>query len=152
MITTVRKADLNDSQDIFTWRNDEHTRNMSHTSDLIEWHDHCQWYANSLTNQNRLLIICEAPNKTKIAIVRFDLESHQRALISINLSPSARGKGLSKACLSKAIEFFKTLFPNVSVITAEIKSINEASQRAFESLNFILIKESDKIRHYECII
>ena len=36
----IRKANEDDSRDIFDWRNDELTRHMSHTSDFVDWNGH----------------------------------------------------------------------------------------------------------------
>ena len=46
------------SKDILDRRNDELTRQMSHTTDLVEWDGHSGWFASSLTNPNRLLVMC----------------------------------------------------------------------------------------------
>ena len=55
----TRKANKRDSRDIFDWRNDELTRQMSHTTDLVEWEKHSTWFAASLANPQRLLVMCE---------------------------------------------------------------------------------------------
>ena len=39
----IRKANDDDSRDIFDWRNDELTRQMSHTSDFVDWNGHSGW-------------------------------------------------------------------------------------------------------------
>ena len=102
MINT-RVASITDSRDIFEWRNDELTRKMSHTSDIVEWEGHSAWFESSLENKNRLILLCESINELKkIAVVCFDI-NFRRALVSINLSPEMRGKGISKQCLSKSI-------------------------------------------------
>jgi len=41
-ISNIRKANENDSRDIFEWRNDELTRQISHTTDLVEWDGNAQ--------------------------------------------------------------------------------------------------------------
>ena len=106
----TRKATEDDCKDIFDWRNDELTRQMSHTTDLVEWSGHSAWFAASLTNIKRLLVICEDEDTDeKVAIVRFDIED-KRALISINLSPKMRGKRKAKGCLRDAISFFQKYF------------------------------------------
>ena len=62
----------------------------------IEWDGHRYWFAASLTNPNRLLVMCEDDNTNeKVAIVRFDVEN-ERALISINLAPKMRGKAMKQ--------------------------------------------------------
>ena len=57
-VPNTRKANKSDSKDIFDWRNDELTKQMSHTTDLVEWDGHSGWFASSLTNPNRLLVMC----------------------------------------------------------------------------------------------
>ena len=145
----VRRADERDSRDIFDWRNDELTVEMSHTTDVVEWDGHSRWFAASLTDHNKLLVICEEEiTAEKVAVVRFDVED-DRALISINLSPLMRGKGKAKACLKDAIQYFISVYPNVGSIDAEIKSVNVASQRSFEGVGFELVKREADILVFE---
>lgn len=145
----IRKANENDSRDIFDWRNDELTRQLSHTYDLVEWDGHSAWFAASLANTKRLLVICEDESTDeKVAIVRFDIED-ERALISINLSPKMRGKRKAKGCLSDAISFFKEYFSDVRFIDAEIKTINIPSQQSFMGVGFVLVKKDADVLYYE---
>ncbi len=148
----IRKANEDDSKDIFDWRNNELTRKMSHTTDLVAWDEHRDWFASSLTNPDRLLVMCEdAKLNKKIAIVRFDVKD-ERALISINLSPKMRGKGKAKECLRDAISFFRTLYSHVRFIDAEIKFVNIASQQSFLGAGFVFIREDSGVLFYECEI
>ena len=140
------------SKDILDRRNDELTRQMSHTTDLVEWDGHSGWFASSLTNPNRLLVMCENENTNeKVAIVRFDAEG-ERALISINLSPKMRGQRKTKGCLRDAIIFFKTIYSNVRFIDAEIKSINITSQQSFLDVGFVFVKEDADVSFYEYVV
>ena len=149
---SVRRADELDSKDIFDWRNDALTRRMSHSTDLVEWDAHMRWFAASLSNPNRLLIICEDENSNaKVAVVRFDIKS-VRALISINLSPNMRGKGKAKQCLKDSIALFQTICPKVRFIDAEIKPINTASQHSFIGVGFTLLGEKEGVLRYEYVI
>lgn len=145
----IRKVNEGDSRDIFDWRNDELTRQMSHTTDLVEWEGHSGWLAASLANTNRLLVMCEDESThEKVAIVRFDVKD-ERALISINLSPKMRGKRKAKGCLSDSISFFQKSFSDVRFIDAEIKSINIPSQQSFMGVGFVLVKEDADVLYYE---
>ena len=151
MIKT-RKAGLKDSKIIFEWRNDELTRTMSHTTDIVDWERHSAWFASSLENKNRLLLLCENKNESKkMAVVRFDVNS-TRALVSINLAPDMRGKGISKQCLSGSIERFKNEFPQVTALDAEIKLENVASQRLFKSIGFVNIRGDIDTLYFEYFI
>jgi len=148
----IRKANEDDSRDIFDWRNDELTRHMSHTSDFVDWNGHSGWFAASLINKNRLILMCEEESTNeKVAMVRFDIEGN-RALISINLSPKMRGKRKAKGCLSDAISFFKKTYSDVQFIDAEIKSINIASQKSFIGVGFVLLKEDGDVLYYEYVV
>ena len=148
MIKT-RRAELKDSKIIFEWRNDEFTRTMSHTTDIVDWEKHSAWFAPSLDNKNRLLLLCENENDSKkIAMVRFDVIS-TRALVSINLAPDMRGKGISKQCLSGSIDSFKNEFPQVTALDAEIMLENIASQRLFKSVGFVNIRDDVNTLYFE---
>ena len=148
-MTNVRKVNESDSRDIFDWRNDELTREMYHTTDLVEWSRHSAWFASSLTDTKRLLVICEDDyTDEKVAIVRFDIED-ERALISINLSPQMRGKRKAKGCLRDAISFFQKYFSDIRFIDAELKSINIPSQQSFVGVGFLLVKQDADVLYYE---
>ncbi len=149
MIKT-RKAELKDSKTIFEWRNDQLTRAMSHTIGIVDWEGHSTWFASSLDNKNRLLLICEDINDSKkIAVVRFDVNS-PRALVSINLAPDMRGKGISEQCLRGSIASFKSEFPQITALDAEVKLINIASQRLFEDVGFLNVRDDMTTLFYEC--
>ena len=151
MIKT-RKAGLKDSKIIFEWRNDELTRTMSHTKDIVDWEGHSAWFASSLENKNRLLLLCENKNDSKkMAVVRFDVNS-TRALVSINLAPDMRGKGISKQCLSGSIESFKNEFPQVTALDAEIKLENITSQKLFKSIGFVNVRDDINTLYFEYFI
>jgi RimJ/RimL family protein N-acetyltransferase len=145
----IRKANEDDSGDIFDWLNDDFTRQMSHNSDFVDWNGHSGWFEASLDNKNRLIVMCEdeSTNK-KLAMVRFDVED-DRALISINLSPKMRGKRKAKGCLSDAISFFQKYFSEIRFIDAEIKSINAPSKKLFKGVGFVFVKENADVLYYE---
>ena len=144
----IRSAKENDSKDIFEWRNDELTRQMSHTSEIIEWENHSRWYSNSLDSESRSLLICEDDRKEKIAIIRFDI-SESKAVISINLNPTQRSKGLAKSCLIESIEFFSKEYIEIKNLIAEIKADNIASQKTFLGIGFTKYNLKDNVGFYE---
>ncbi len=146
-LINARKATPEDSKDLFNWRNDVQTRAMSHTSEAIAWEDHSDWFSASLERDNRSLVICEK-KEIPVAVVRFDV-SGDRALISINLAPDMRGKGLATPCLKSAIAFFEAQVSGIKTLDAEIKPENEASRRSFEATGFTQTGTSHSILHYE---
>lgn len=147
----IRRAKQNDSKDIFEWRNDERTRHMSHTSQIIDWEDHKKWYLNSLDSKSLIMLICEDNRSEKIAIIRFDI-SISSAVISINLNPTKRGKGLAKPCLITSIKFFSKRYFEIKKIIAEIREDNIASQKAFLGIGFTKYKLKDNVGLYKKLI
>ena len=77
---------------------------MSHSSKIINWEQHINWFLESLNSENRILLICEENSIDKISVVRFDI-SKTGVLISINLN-SKKSKKFAIS-LNKSIEFFK---------------------------------------------
>lgn len=151
MINT-RLALESDSKVIFIWRNDGLTRSMSLNTDLVAWDGHVKWFESTLKNPNRILIMCLlAETKNRVAIVRFDVQG-TRALVSINLAPSMRGKGLGKKCLGESIKFFKENYSFVKALDAEIKDVNIASISSFESIGFTKVKEEQGLLHFEYFV
>lgn len=148
---SVREVRLDDSTEIFNLRNNALTREMSHSPDKIEWDDHCKWFECALKNPYRILLICEDKLKNKIAVVRFDL-CKDVATVSINMSPSQRGKGNSRPCLISSIEFMASKVHSITSLLAEIKVINLASQKLFIGAGFQLYKEESGVGFYKKII
>lgn len=150
-MVNVRNAELSDCREVFEWRNDDISRQMARSSELVLWKNHLLWYENSLTNHNRLLLICESQIKRrKLGVVRFDfVESGLISEISINISPYARGKGYARECLKKAISYMVIERPECKLINADIKKINEVSKFAFEQVGFKLVSEDSLFWQYQ---
>lgn len=143
----VRLATGSDCKDVFEWRNDQLTRQMSHATEIVEWVRHKRWFQKSLMNHSRLLLICEDDVNEKIAVIRFDLDSDS-ATISINLSPNQRDKGFAKKCLSHSIEYISSHKKKLKYLLAEIKEINLASQKLFLGVGFALYDVKDGVGYY----
>ncbi len=151
-LIVVRRAIETDSKIIFAWRNDETTRAMSLTTDEVGWEGHSKWYEATLENQNQCLLVCSnAKTHQQVAVVRFDIDG-EVAVISINLSPFMRGKGLANVCLREAVAHFSSIYKSVSCIEAEIKPINIASRKAFEGAGFRFKKKSGGMGLFEYLV
>jgi RimJ/RimL family protein N-acetyltransferase len=151
-MVSVRLANLSDSKEIFNWRNDNTTRKMSHTNEIIDWQEHNHWFDSNLESKSQYLLICYIEEThEKVAAVRFNLQNNI-AIISINLSPSMRGKGFAVPCLNEAIDYFISKFSSLSIIEAEIKPVNLASIKAFEAVGFVLNRQDKEIQYYKLIL
>lgn len=139
----IRKADIDDTQDVLSWRNDEHSRSMFFDGSIVSEADHAVWFEHSLASESRELLIGEESGE-KLGICRFDLDEHSAySEVSINLNPSLKGRGLSSGFLCSAITHYLT--SNDVDLIAKIKSKNVASLRIFENAGFFLKDVSDDV-------
>ena len=145
---TIKNADTNDCIDIFNWRNNPESRKMFLISRKVSWDEHKKWFKNSLLNPRKVLLICYDEIKEKVGIVRFDIENTQ-TLISINLNPLKRGRGLSSQCLTESIKFFISNYNLNGRIVAIIKEENIRSIKSFKSSGFILTNKKNGKNYFE---
>jgi RimJ/RimL family protein N-acetyltransferase len=142
---TIRKAIIEDSKDIYEWRNNEDTRFNSINTNEITWQDHCKWYLNVLSSLNVFMVIGILNDGTKIGVVRFNLHPNV-AFVSINLNPSFRGKKLSSLLLLLSIKKFLT--ENNLIIRAKIKRSNISSIKCFTRCGFKFYFSKDEVNEY----
>ena len=144
-----------DCQALWLWRNDASTRAMSLNTDVVSFDEHLVWFNSVFTDPTQYLYMVTLADKEpqqdiqKVGFLRFDLsysvneKGKRAALISINLNPQFRGKGLSVKLLRQGINtFVKALatqqhtFEAPSCIKAIIKKENIASIKCFEGAGF----------------
>ena len=144
----IRTADMEDSQDIWRWRNDPHTRDMSTTPEEISWKDHSAWYANTLASESSLILVgVDDASSDTVGMVRFDIEPDGlSAEVSINLNPRWRGKKISKTLLKLAVKRFRSVYE--MPVTAMIKRMNPASIKCFEECGFKRNDEDETFFRY----
>lgn len=142
-----REAIIEDCEDIFQWRNNKITRDMSISSEIVKYNEHVEWFKSTLNDPHEVcLFFKDQLVNLKLGIVRFQLDKKMvTGLISINLSPESRGKNYAKPCLTNAISFLKKNFINCRALYAEIKVDNIPSIKTFEGLDFQLFEEK-KVR------
>ena len=144
---TIRRADIDDSMEIWEWRNNETTRLMSINTEMVDWGSHSNWYEKSLRNQNRQIYIGSTKLGGKIGMCRFDIDATGRsAETSINLNPLHRGKHLSHRLLSLCID---SILSEIDLdLKATIRRNNIASVKCFARCGFLLDREDDDYEHY----
>lgn len=125
----LRKATSDDAVDVWVWRNDPLTREMSRTTDEVPRAAHLGWFASSLTDPRRTILIGEVDGE-KVGMVRFDHGA--KTEVSININPAHRSRGYGYALLMAATRAVP------GDLWAEIKDQNLASQRLFERAGFRL--------------
>ncbi|TCS61608.1 GNAT family N-acetyltransferase [Varunaivibrio sulfuroxidans] len=136
-----RRATMADADLLFAWRNDAHTRAMSHDGREIAFSDHLAWLDKSLTDARRDLFVCQGDAAAPIGVIRRDDEG-ALSVLSWTLNPDYRGRGLGKAMLWS----FVTRYPGR--YRAEVKASNVASQKMCVHAGFRLGEEKGGIFHF----
>lgn len=148
----VKPATLQDSKDIWQWRNDPASRAMFFDGDQVAWEDHQQWYARALKSPERTLLVgVDEEVQQNIGVVRFDGLEDEVVEVSINLNPLYRGQGLAKPLLSMAIDHYLAI-NNCSQLIAKIKSINTASRKLFAGVGFEFVSDSEGCLEYQRLV
>lgn len=115
---------------ILECRNDLETRAQSFESSPITLTKHREWFANSLTNPSRKIIIIEHAGE-RICVMRMDLIDEVTVEISINIAPLCRGKGYGTRIVTEAGRYAKLWRNEMEIIIAYVKQSNVASMKCF---------------------
>lgn len=128
---TVRPATLDDTADLFAWRNDPGTRAMCLNDGLVAWDDHAAWLTRTLATTDRRLLILEADGRPA-ATARFDYDDPTE--FSFTIAPSFRCKGLSLQLVNAAIA-------TEPAFIAYIRAINRPCQRLCSAVGMRLVRD-----------
>ena len=146
----LRKVRGEDCQALWTWRNEELVRAMSLSSEPITWDRHRSWFRAKLADPRCFMFLGVNCEERPVGEVRFDLEEHANAEVSIAVGEEWRGRGYGTALLAAGMR--KIIRAGVRVVHALIKPANLASIRMFERLGFRLAGELEtgraKVLHY----
>jgi L-amino acid N-acyltransferase YncA len=130
----LRRATGDDSELLWLWRNDPVMRAMAKTAAPITWEEHARWFQRVIDDRQTELYIAELAGSSA-AMVRFDRQDN-RALVSINVSPAHRGKGIGSVALAAACEDYCRRNAQQDLV-AEIRHSNDPSKGAFRSAGFV---------------
>ena len=145
----IQKIIKKDLLDIWLWRNDKKSIFFSKNKKKITLEAHNKWFKKNLKNKKikfYIGFIAKKNEKKKAGVIRFNIKS-KYALVSINLNPVMRGKGLSYILLASGIKKFLK-FKKIKLI-AEIKKNNFASIRCFLKNKFRFLKSRNQYNFYQ---
>ena len=131
------KASMDDAKDLFEWRNDPLTREMSLTVDEIVVEEHMKWFKNSISNINREIFIFINDGQ-KVGMGRVD-KANGVSTLSWLIAPNARGKGYGKALVKQLADSVKG--PKIALI----KNNNAASIKIAECAGFKKAEQQNSI-------
>jgi len=136
----LRPAAIQDADLLLAWRNDEQTREASHSRHEVMKEEHLSWLTDTLNNSNKKLFIAEECG-VPVGTVRSDYSNGVYEL-SWTVAPDARGRGIGKRMVAVLAEQI------AEPIRAEIKAGNKASLRIAEYVEMDYEREGEGIVHY----
>jgi len=142
---TIRRATLDDADELFSWRNHETIRAASHTSHLINYEEHIAWMTRTLKDSKYILLIGEFAG-SDIGVVRFDLEADFNSEISIYLNPLKDLSGTGHKLLKSAEEYLYKHYPTINMIKAVFLSENVRSEQFFMQNGYIKVNNSTLVK------
>jgi RimJ/RimL family protein N-acetyltransferase len=137
----IRKAEKKDWLMLLEWRNDEITRKNSINSNLVNEHDHKEWFFSSLKSEKREIFIVEE-NEFAIGTLRVDFKDGDK-ILSWTVAPEYRGKGYAKKMLKMLVDKLE------GELVAFIKPDNTASIKIAEYAGFKLFKSNTELLVYK---
>ena len=120
---------------LFEWRNHPGIRASSRTQELIAFSSHEDWLTNTLSRDDRHLLIVEA-GKRPIGVVRFDLVGPGHWEVSIYCDPHSPGMGWGAPTLRAAEDWLLAQHGHGAMIEAETLPDNQRSQRLFVAAGY----------------
>ncbi len=143
----IRKVDHQDSNEIYKWRNNIKSREMSLNSRIITIKEHNKWFKDSVKNNNREILIGEIDD-SKIGVCRFEFNKELNiSEVSININPVFRSRGYGKELLKNSIEYY--LNKKNCILKAQIKLDNIVSKKLFLSIGFYIVNEKKNVIEME---
>lgn len=131
-----RPATMADGEALLAWRNDPATRAAAINTGEVGRNEHFAWLARALADPGRRLLMAEEEDGAVFGMLRFDRRDGAWE-VSINLAPSARGRGMGGRVLAKGIACFLAETGPV-LLLATVREENQASRRIFERCGFRL--------------
>ena len=131
----IRDSRLSDEGKLIEWANEKSVRKNSFSQSKISVLEHKKWFYNLLNDSNKYIFIISTLEDEPIAQTRFELSDN---FYKIDFSIDKEFRGYKLAFKILCISFLrinKKLYFNKKII-AEVKSINTASIRTFEKLDF----------------
>lgn len=132
----LRPAEEKDCRLLWKWRNEKNTRRTSFNSKYIPYEEHKKWFEKKIKSKNSKIFIVQDNHNRKIGMIRFDINSGDKAEINIIIDRNKRGRGYGTKALRLSSEY---AFKNLSVrkIIAHIKKENISSLKSFSKAGFI---------------
>lgn len=143
----LRKGTIDDLDLLFSWANDPLVRKNSFQTEMIPYENHIRWYQHLLErNDAKQYILME--DDTPVGQIRITL-TEGKAEIGYSIAKEHRGKGFGGKIIAVLPSAVQQDFPEVKILLAKVKPVNEASKKVFLENGFQKILEAELYIAYE---
>ncbi|HVR30115.1 MAG TPA: UDP-2,4-diacetamido-2,4,6-trideoxy-beta-L-altropyranose hydrolase [Thermoanaerobaculia bacterium] len=139
----VRRAAERDARPLWRWANDTESRRASFEPEPIPWRTHLRWLEARLADPRCTLLVAEGEGAEPVGTVRFE-PADGRAVISVNVAPEVRGRGLGPALICAGLAALADTPQPPEAVDAYIRPDNPRSLAAFAQAGFELTGETVK--------
>lgn len=122
----------------FVWEvnNDPSVRERAINTDSIPWEEHVEWYADVMSDPNRLLFVTQYGGQD-CGVVRYDLDDEAtEAEITIALQDEFRGKHIGRSVIELTASSILER-GGVETVVAHVRPDNPPSLKAFRSAGYV---------------
>lgn len=130
----LRRATIDDCDNVYLWRNHPETRRFSIDAEPITYSEHHSWFDRSLCNPHRILLIAEKQSQP-VGVLRYDLDA-EVATVSLYLIPGLSGKGLGSAMIESGESWLRKTHPEIAKLRAVVLEANYPSKNLFQKCGF----------------
>lgn len=141
----IRPATAADCDRMWMWRNDLRTRRSAFNTAAIDLAAHRQWFAQTLANPARPLLLGWAGDDP-VGVLRYDRQEDGWE-VSTYLDPELHGLGLGPRLIAAGSHWLNGNVDAAATIIARIRPENVASRQAFEKAGFIA-ESSTQLRYW----
>ena len=144
----IRRAEIDDSQQLFRMANDFEVRKHSFSTEQIKYEDHFKWFKEKLNSKNKTAIWVMEFEGIIVAQVRYDTSKKRTAIIDFSVNAAFRGNGYGTQILKKTINKACD-----QLLVSRLKGIaldtNQKSSYCFIHSGFTM-KEKKVVNGYSC--
>lgn len=147
----LRPANEGDLLDLFRWRNDPVAVANSLSRQQVSLTEHSEWFSRCLLSLEGLMLIGELTVDgldLKVGVCRFTSRGSGEYLVSINIDPGFRGRGIGRALLEESLTFFIGQKDGARRIHAQVIRTNAGSLRLFSGQGFQVLSTDGDVVNY----
>jgi len=131
----LRRAEREDAEMVFKWRNDPYLIARGSSQHVVTWAEHQKWFEESELSNNRVMFIIQK-GSLPVGQIRFDRLDKGACVVSIYLLKEFTHKGYGVLAIRYGCQEIFSLW-EIQEVVAYVRQDNPAARDAFIKAEFI---------------